>query len=325
MSRLWSVALRACLDALERLGLDAAEVCRASGIASGVLAELDARIPLEAAGRIWEVAAAQYGPAVGLHAGLVVPFGALESLDYVVATADSVERAVRSMARYFVVVTEGMTALSVAGGGDAALRVTFSGPVSLYIRDYALCAIAGRARRVGADIVGFAFAGPPLAATSDYEKRLGVPVRFHANASSFEIAAGCLRRPVEAQYPGLRSLVVREVERLVASLGADTVLTGARNAIASLLPAGKPRLADVAARLGLSPRTLQRQLRARDQDLSALIDEMRSRLALLHLKNGGLSVGEVGYLCGYAEPSSFSRAFTRWHGKPPGAFRAEGA
>ncbi len=40
-----------------------------------------------------------------------------------------------------------------------------------------------------------------------------------------------------------------------------------------------------------------------------------------YLRRSDYSVGEVAYLLGFAEVSSFNRAFRRWTGKSPSEFR----
>jgi AraC-like DNA-binding protein len=85
-------------------------------------------------------------------------------------------------------------------------------------------------------------------------------------------------------------------------------------------PADMPDVATVAARLALSERTLRRRLSAEGTTFRSLADEVRETLAEELLTTGSLSVEEVGRRLGYAEPASFTHAFTRWKGTSPRAF-----
>ncbi len=54
-----------------------------------------------------------------------------------------------------------------------------------------------------------------------------------------------------------------------------------------------------------------------------MLESTRRGLARGYLANPDLSLAEVAYLLGYAEQASFFRAFKRWHGTTPAAFRRE--
>jgi AraC-like DNA-binding protein len=53
-----------------------------------------------------------------------------------------------------------------------------------------------------------------------------------------------------------------------------------------------------------------------------LLEEARREVAVRLLGEQRLSIDEVAYHLGYAQPSSFQRAFKRWTGMPPATFRA---
>jgi AraC-like DNA-binding protein len=53
----------------------------------------------------------------------------------------------------------------------------------------------------------------------------------------------------------------------------------------------------------------------------ALLDDARKAAASQYLSESTLAIGEIAYLVGYSEPAPFHRAFKRWFGKTPEAFR----
>jgi AraC-like DNA-binding protein len=73
--------------------------------------------------------------------------------------------------------------------------------------------------------------------------------------------------------------------------------------------------------VGLSARTLHRRLAEAGTSFEKLLDETRRELAAEYVRRTDYSVGEVAYLLGFAETSSFNRAFRRWTGKSPSEFR----
>jgi AraC-like DNA-binding protein len=93
--------------------------------------------------------------------------------------------------------------------------------------------------------------------------------------------------------------------------------------LVEVLSSGNPSVASAARALHMSVRTLHRSLQQEGTSFRELIDQLRQEQAATLLANPRYSVAEVGFLLGFTELSSFSRAFKRWTGKSPAAFRAE--
>jgi AraC-like DNA-binding protein len=91
--------------------------------------------------------------------------------------------------------------------------------------------------------------------------------------------------------------------------------------ISSMLPYEHPTRERVAKRLKISPRTLQRRLNDWGVTFEELIDEYRRDRAFRLLMRDDHSVLEIAYSLGYSAPAHFSRAFKRWTGVTPRAYR----
>lgn len=81
------------------------------------------------------------------------------------------------------------------------------------------------------------------------------------------------------------------------------------------------KLANVAATLGVSPRTLQRKLEITGNDFAQLRDHTLGELASDLISNTDHSISRISRTLGYTEPASFTIAFKRWKGMPPTAYR----
>jgi AraC-like DNA-binding protein len=68
-------------------------------------------------------------------------------------------------------------------------------------------------------------------------------------------------------------------------------------------------------------RTLQRHLAEEGVSHSALVDDVRRALAVKYLGSANVSVTEIAYVLHFADPTVFSRAFKRWTGESPAAYR----
>ena len=77
----------------------------------------------------------------------------------------------------------------------------------------------------------------------------------------------------------------------------------------------------MATDLGMSERTLTRQLAAAGTSFNDMLDGLRHQLALKYLTASDLHLSQVAFLLGYANQSAFNAAFRRWSGKSPTELR----
>jgi AraC-like DNA-binding protein len=73
----------------------------------------------------------------------------------------------------------------------------------------------------------------------------------------------------------------------------------------------------------MSVRTLSRRLDAEGTSFRQILESVREELALAHLRNAAVEIGEVAFLLGYSESSAFHRWFKRRTGRTPLEFRRE--
>jgi YesN/AraC family two-component response regulator len=84
---------------------------------------------------------------------------------------------------------------------------------------------------------------------------------------------------------------------------------------------GNPTLEHLAARLHMSPRTLHRRLGEEGTGFRQVLAQLRRELAARHLHDARLAISEIAFLLGFSEVSAFHRAFRRWTGWRPLAYR----
>ncbi|MGN1023280.1 MAG: AraC family transcriptional regulator ligand-binding domain-containing protein [Lachnospiraceae bacterium] len=95
----------------------------------------------------------------------------------------------------------------------------------------------------------------------------------------------------------------------------DSASARVRSALTELLPGGAGTIEDVAEKLGLSRRTLQRKLAEENTTFQKQLNSTREILAIHYIRNTDMSTNDMAYLLGYAELNSFLRAFAVWTGK----------
>ncbi len=146
--------------------------------------------------------------------------------------------------------------------------------------------------------------------------------RFHSSSGDNLIAfpVGVLDQPVPGASRMLFSLLGGYLEQLRTS--ARTALSEqVQDYIRGALPTATCSIERCARTLGMSVRTLQTRLDEQELSFSELLEQQRMHLARTYLVQSQLSLDQVACELGYAEASSFGRAFRRWTGLSPRAYR----
>ncbi len=102
---------------------------------------------------------------------------------------------------------------------------------------------------------------------------------------------------------------------------ADSVPARTRQYLRRELMHGPPPIKNAANTLGLSVRSLQRQLDAEGASYKMLVDDVRRTLAKRYISHADLSLIDVALMLGFSNQSSFQRAFKRWTQRTPGEYR----
>lgn len=132
-----------------------------------------------------------------------------------------------------------------------------------------------------------------------------------------------LDRPNTIGDDGIWRYLSEQLEQMFpAAAGRDQLHRDVSVQIAELLTDGVPTLDDVARNLGIGSRTLQRRLAAQGRSFQSLIDETRRAMAERLVASTDFPLAEIALRTGFSEQSSFSRAFKRWAGQSPRAYRS---
>jgi AraC-like DNA-binding protein len=157
------------------------------------------------------------------------------------------------------------------------------------------------------------------------EKLLRCAVKTGADVDEIVFRRENADYPVVTADPYLERLCVRLCEETLARLGKKTSPLKVRveNAIATLLPHGEMHFDAVAAKLGMSGRTLSRKLALEGHSFSGIVNDLRLALARRYLAESDMSISEIAWLLGYSEVANFTHAFHRWTGTNPRSERAK--
>lgn len=310
------------LDSLRVKGIDPAPVLRNVGIDP----ESFGPVTNEQYGALWlSIAALSGDEFFGLAAHPMRP-GAFRLLCYTVIHAGTLERALKRALTFLNIVLDDPNGELRQERGLAEIVLTDQfGPRSAFTyRTYWLillgiaCWLIGR--RIPLSRVDFSCSEP--ANRQEYHQFFGAPVHFGQKQSLMAFRADYLKLPIIRDEKALKGFLRAAPANILLRYRHDQGFTaGVRHRLRAISPDSWPDFDAVAAAMRLSPATLRRRLKAEGQSFVAIRDEIRQAEAQRLLRDGSHSVAQIATALGYTEPSAFHRAFFKWTGMTPLAFR----
>lgn len=319
-------ALHVQLQGLHALGMDSQRV-RAR---VGPLPEApDALVPAQCYLDFWDEAQALYGmPGLPTALAMAIPFGAFGALDYLVGSADTVAGCCESAVLHFAMVANDVRLeLDPLDDGDHAVRVRGLGPQSLpaVAQEFTLAVVFNRISYVCAGNFKPRLLGLPIPSpgTDSVRSRLfGMAPTYGYPFAEMVIGAETWRSTARSADPYLHATLKRVAEQMHISEPDDSPLEQALRArLRSALAQGRADPGRLASLLGVSERTLQRRLGELGRSFTDVVESFRREEAARLLRQPDLPLVEVATRLGYAEQTSFTRAFRKWTGSTPGAWR----
>jgi AraC-like DNA-binding protein len=320
-----ALQFRAFVDAFGRLGYDTPALLMSCGLQSADLTDPDGLVPYSACGDFFRRACEIRRMAnLGVRLAAVTPTGAFPLLDYLALTSDDVGQAFTRVARYFRLANAPLLIDVCEEDEPVALRYLTIDPNDRFSVEYSATLHVLRVQeetdgRARPEFVNLKHVPDDLAGM---EAIVQCPVRTSASWAGLAFSREAWRQPLKRPDAVLRSVLEQHADHEMSRLpAADGIPLDVRRAIASRVARGGARLETVARDLAVSPRTLQRRLAAAGSSFDALVDDAAREIAEKQLRESSLSLAEIAYLVGYSEPASFHRAFKRWTGTTPHAFR----
>ena len=310
-------------DLLRAAGQDPKAVARAARLPVAALRDGSRLVPAADVMRFFEHSAVTAGDRyfalrVARHARLSSFIGPLWIL---LQAARTVEEMCRTLADHFALYSSSaLTELRPVPGGAMLCWTSVAGlgDSEVQTSEFALGAFRNQVREhlgpawtpAGAL---FRHRAPPNLRM--HRETFGADLRFNQETNALILDRATLLRPLRAPAARSAELIDLAAERLRrASLRSERLRVEAT--IRALMPFRLAGIRNVSRVLGLPPRTLQQRLWREGYVFKVLKDEVRTDLARKYLADSTLNASAVAEMLGYADLSSLSRAFRRWHGRP---------
>jgi AraC-like DNA-binding protein len=310
---------------LRDLGIAPDPVIREAGLDPALFDDGANVIPFAALGRLLTLSVARtHCPHFGLLVGARASILSLGLVGRLMLHSQTVGEALQGLVANLSIQNRGaVPALSVAG--DTAL---FSYEIyqpetesADQISDGAIACAANALRA----LLGSGWAPVevllPRAAPADpepFRRHFRAPIRFDQECAALVFPAACLEARIIGADPLLRAMLEERIGDLKGAHFTDDIRRLLRTRLAHD-GCSADALADL---LAMHRRTLNRRLGAEGTRFRTVVNEVRFEMARQLLADTNLSFGAVAAVLDYAEASVFTRAFRRWSGETPSAWRA---
>ncbi len=264
-------------------------------------------------------------PALGIRMGTRAPVPLLGLLGFALMTSATLRDALESMIELLPAQSDAFHLSLVPDEASAALYFSIRGDFGPR-QDLALVAIAVGLYEIASHLTGrlvllvaeLAVARPD--GWLEGELPEGMRCVFDAPHHRIVFRSEDLDRPVVSAEPVANRLVVAQVREQLSRLPkSESLAERARRVLED-----EPELqgsAELARKLGVSERALRRHLAEAGTSFREQRDDALRCRAIALLERPELSLTEIAERLGFADSASFSRAFARWVGEPPGRYR----
>jgi AraC-like DNA-binding protein len=286
----------------------------------------DARVPVALGQRFLQNAVELTGEEdLGLLAARETKPGSFQVLEFAALSAPTWRAAVETAFRYSHLMNEAADFRIEVDGGMACLVLHSKVPLTRAGIDFQTAAFHVAAMRwvEPAPELEVWFTYPEPKDIRQHRVTFGAArLRFGSPWNGFLYDAKRLETKLASADPSLHLVLREHAERLLAELApGDTLVEQVRAQVLSTLKEGPLAASDVAAKMGVTRRTLTRRLRQQGTSFTQLLEDVRGQAAVHYLTATDHTVEDIAFLLGFSESSAFVRAFKRWHGVAPMAYR----
>lgn len=165
-----------------------------------------------------------------------------------------------------------------------------------------------------------AFSYPEPKYSQVYARYFKCKVRFNAEHTEFVVSKQLAQRELLLANNGIARMAEQDFLKSLPSINLNYLPKKLRLILMQSVGAF-PSLETAARKLGMSGRTLRRQLNSLGTNFQNELDLLRREFAISYLTKSDKCITEIALMLGFCDSSAFSKAFKKWTGESPREFK----
>ena len=263
---------------------------------------------------------------LAIHLGQRMQVSLHGFVGFAAMTANNVREALSIAERFICMISTVLSLRLEEGPDEATLHIILHTDLQPF-REAAIIALIFGFVHMGQSVTGQVLRGaadvefnePPYLAPILH--MIPGKVRFNQLLNCIHFPRAYLDLPLTMANPVASQLALSQCEQELQRFGLDQPFVAQIKALMFDDRSGFQTLERVAQRMHMSERTLKRQLAAQGASYSELVDEARRQMAVDLLLQDDIGLEAIAETLGYSDLANFSRAFKRWVGQTPSAWR----
>lgn len=317
---------QAIARALALKGVDSARVFAAAGLTARSSNDPMRRVPVSQMSQLFRLCVEATGdPAFGLSVARSMHVSSLHALGFSLMASHTLMDFAHRLERHFRMLTE-VARIEVRTERDRVALATIDIARSCAETQDAWIGFLARFVRLLTDdevdpLHVELMHAAPATGPAPYEAFFACPVSFGRPDNVLVFSRERFERPLDGSCPDLVQLHDKVAAEYIARLDRNDIVARVRSQIVERLESAQCDRDTIARELGMAPATLARKLVQRGSSFHEILGDTRRGLALAYLQEAHLPVTEIAFRLGFTDQSNFTRAFKRWTGQAPTAFR----
>jgi AraC-like DNA-binding protein len=319
--------VHSALEPVIARGLDAAPLLQEAGIAPSLLLSPHGRVSAQNFSALWLGVVRLLDDELFGQDTRRMKSGSFAMLTHALIACTTLEQALRRMARFFNLILDDFHCALECDADQARLTIgpagartpgAFGYETLLMMQHGLACWLIGR--RI--PIVAAAFCYPEPSRSAEYGRMYSEQLQFDAPRTALSFARSYLALPVIQNAATARDFLRGAPANIVLKYkNSSSLAAQIRRRLRTAARTEWPDFDTFARSLNMTASTLRRRLEDEGQSFQVIKDELRRDMAIDALSHSARSLAEIAGDLGFSEPSAFHRAFKKWTGAGPGAYR----